>query len=118
MTFTRGKKTVLSPEEVCSIIKACSLGDVTELKFRDLSLKREPTALRLASNLYPVAEITESQHNEQTKRSVEAEEFKIREDQIRELAISDPLAYEQMLQNGELEGIDDDGDDATDLSSD
>jgi hypothetical protein len=98
----------LSSEEVCSIIKACGESHITELKFRGLELRRDPAPVLQLANTYPVTEITETQHNKQTANSIETEEIRLKADQIRELQISDPLAYEQMLARGELEDADDD----------
>lgn len=119
MSSMKAEISSLSSAEVCSIIEACSKGQVTSLKFQGLELKRETPVLSFAPNQYPVTEITESQHKQMTKESIEAAEIETREMQMRELALTDPLAFEEMLAKGELEGNqDDEYDDDGDLPTD
>lgn len=113
----------LSCGEVCGILKACGEAKVTKLKFRDLEVEFDqtvaPPALPVApivdrpplSN--PVAEITDSQHEKQSKASLEQAEIVLREAQIAELQITDPLAAEELIRNGELEEEDERDEDGT-----
>lgn len=111
----------LSSVEICNIIKACSECGVATLTFQDLSISFH-SKLPLAPNgeikteggqqnpplpvpVKPNSEvkISESQHEEINKATLEEEERALREEQIAELHITNPLAAEEMIMNEELE---------------
>lgn len=109
-------KSSLSSQEVCDIIKVCAETQALELKFDGLHIRFgtkakdnpplvEPDPLTKSNS---DAEISEKQHAQLTKDSLEDDELRTREDQLAELLITDPLAAEEMLRNEELEDADDD----------
>ncbi len=62
----------------------------------------------------PVAALTEAQHDKQTEDSLLRSELLTRDEQLSQALIEDPVRFEEMLRNGELDdGVDasDDGDD-------
>lgn len=106
----------LDSAEVCVIIEACAKHGVVELKFHDLELKfgkqtEQGTGLPLNPGdnvaLPPVAVMTEKDHEKNTESVLEEEEISLRENQIAELQIDDPVAAEELIMNGELEDVDD-----------
>jgi hypothetical protein len=122
---------VLSPQEVCSIIEVCGKAKVTLLKLGDLHVefgtKTEPPALRYQPpNLWadldqriasldtahpstPAAAMAESLKKE-NERALVSDEMTFKRDQLAMLTIEDPVALEEMINNGELDEDDDLGD--------
>jgi hypothetical protein len=128
---TRPTETRLSREEVCSILETSAKIGVLELKFGDLHAtfgrpaRQEDGRGPLAP--YPfvqqphappsVTALTEKEHQEQNSTALEADEVRLREEQLARALVEDPVAYERLLRDGELtDGIhdvdDDDGDDS------
>lgn len=99
--------------DVCSIISTSAREGVTVLKFRDLRV--EFGFKPLASSPYPLstpaaiptAEMVAPLQKKEEEHSTELDELELRERQIEELLLTDPLAAEEMIRLGELE--DDDG---------
>jgi hypothetical protein len=122
---------VLSAEEVCSIIEVCGKAKVTLLKLGDLQVEfgkqTEPPALRYQPpNLWadldqriasldtahpstPAAAMAESLEKE-NERALVNDEMAFKRDQLAMLTIEDPVALEEMINNGELDEDDDLGD--------
>lgn len=116
----------LDTEQVLSIMESCARHGVTTLKFRDLEFTRgpqapqatepEPAANDATQVLTPDATMSESQKpNEKAPvplEDFEQPELELREDQIAELQLTDPLLAEQMMMSGELQDAGtNDGDD-------
>lgn len=109
-TNRMGEKYCLSVAEVCKIINISSKVGVSEISYGDLSVKfgrsTEPgpdgshTGHRLAS--LPVKNITDEQHETQSKASLEAEEVLLREEQLARALVEDPVRFEELLRNGDL----------------
>jgi len=104
-------KTDLSTQSVCSIIETCARYNVAKLQFRDLMLEfgqkpEQPPPGRTTATT--VADMTEQEHQEQTKQALAEDELSLREQQLEELKITDPAEYERQIRDGELE--DDDAD--------
>ena len=120
-TNSNRPKMVLSTDEVLRIIQTCAASGAIELKFNGLEIKfgagkPEPAPSPGESpsqtvQVPAVAEMTEIQHTEQTKKAVEKDELLLREQQMAELMITDPLEYERQVNQGELE---DDTDESAD----
>ncbi len=101
----------LSSSEVCLILKECANAGVLELKFGTLSVSfgkspkgqdiLEPREHVVAPK--PAAEMVEVNHKQQTKESLAQMECELREDQIAELLITDPLEAERLIAEGDLE---------------
>lgn len=117
-------KRPLSSEEACLIIETSAKAGVTELKFGDLHVRFgkpaeqivgmtivDPYPVHQAPQSPSVKDLTEEQHQNQTKQAIEAEEIRTREDQLARLLVEDPEAYEKLLRDGELTDAVDDADD-------
>lgn len=106
-------KNNLSSEAICVIIESCAKHGVAELKFQDLHVKFGKSAIQELgpqNSNSPEAEISEEQHEEQTAHAIEKDEVDLREEQLEELFLTDPMAAEEMLRNGEFEDADEFGD--------
>lgn len=108
MNLKSGKAS-LTVDEVCRILDASARTGVSLLKLGDLHVefgRKEPEPSRVPSPLrpdaIPAAEMAVLQLKEQN-RSTELDELQLREDQIAELLLTDPLAAEEMIRNGDLE---------------
>ncbi len=115
------KSALLKAEEVCRIISTCSRSNVSVLKFRDLYVKFGPTPIRgvkvqnctsesppenfsfaAPDPSAPEAEISENAQRIDTE-TLERDELDLRETQIQESVITDPLEFEKGLASGDLE---------------
>lgn len=95
---------VLNAAGICSILEASALAGVRVLKFAGLEVEFGPKAepLPLAYRYPPSAEITEPNHEKQSRESVEMDELMLRENRIQDLLLEDPLQAEQLIADGEL----------------
>lgn len=113
----------LSMDDVVRIIEASAKCGVTVLKFRDLKVSfGKPTEPEVvlpgdpANNSAAMVEApTEQQLQTQGQNAFAKSELELREEQLAELAITNPLEFEKLLNQGELEDdTDTDGDNSTD----
>jgi hypothetical protein len=115
------KSGLLKADEVCRIISTCARSNVSVLKFGDLYVKFGPTPIRgkkdtkvsfespsenfTAAAPDPIA--PEAEISENAKRidaeSLEKDELDLREMQIQESVLTDPLEFEKGLASGDLE---------------
>lgn len=104
---------MLSGSEICKIINACAKKGVSKLQLGPLLVEfgqqnqtSAPSPVKLA---FPENVIQEQE--KESKNALEAEEINLREQQIAELQLTDPLKFEEMLESGQLEpgGDQDDG---------
>lgn len=112
----------LSADEICRILEASAKAGVRVLKFGTLEATFEPSGVvpptatdQRPAPPTPAAEIAEPNHERQTRESIELDELALREDQVGELLLSDPLEAERLISEGELgdnERRSDDGEDA------
>ncbi len=126
------EKMSLTSDDVCAIIEASAKNEVSVLKFGDLHIEFGMNATQLRKLFpppdYPVsvgplsplsqppspagAAIPETQHDKMNKNAIENEELRLREEEIANAIIENPLLAEELLREGELEDDDDgDGDD-------
>lgn len=100
----------LSGEEICKILDSAAKSGVAVLKYGSLEMHFAP----LAGARYtypapgPASPVTEPGNviQEQAKEEEHAlatEEIRTREEQFSELLVTDPLKYEQMLENGDFD---------------
>lgn len=110
----------LSTEEVCDIIRSSASFGVSTIKFRGLEINFGPQAK--IETLYPITQappqksdnnLSAEQHAKNDEEALHQNERELRELQISEMLIENPLAAEEMIRNGELEDADD-GSDAGD----
>lgn len=103
----------LTAHDVCLIIKECGVAKVAKLEFCGLRLEFGPSAGQAvpdyasahvfqAPTPTPETEISEIQRKEAEKAFVK-DEVDVREDQIAELLVTDPVEAEKLLIAGELE---------------
>lgn len=113
---------MLAPDQIVGIIKACAEHGVHSIKFGNFEMQIGPKANLGATTVVveppstpeksSVAEMTAKQHAEQNAKSIEEIEISMREQQIAELLVTDPLAAERLIESGELHDVDDEsGDD-------
>lgn len=113
----------LSTDDVVRIIEASAHCGVLVLKFQGLMVsfgkQVEPASIVLPGDMaannhaLPVVEApTDQQLQTQSHAALERDEMELREEQLAELAITNPLEFERMLNQGDLEddtnGSDDD----------
>lgn len=110
----------MSTDDVVRIIETSAKCGVTVLKFRDLKVSfgkpTEPETVLPggpANNSAAMVEApTEQQLKTQDQNAFAKSELELREEQLAELAITNPLEFEKLLNQGELEDdTDTDGDD-------
>lgn len=104
----------LDCSEVCTIIEVCAKSGVAKLKFGDLSVEfansQTVNSRHLSNN--PEAEISETQHEANTKEAVTQGEHDFRDEQVAHALIENPMLAEELIRDGELEDADDEpGDD-------
>lgn len=114
----------LSVSEVCSIIEVCGKAKVTSLKLGDLQVEfgsqapsppplmhesspwapfiPQARALASASPSTPATEIADTLAKE-AERALAQDELNVRKDQLAQIGIENPVAYEEMINNGELD---------------
>lgn len=113
----------LDSTEVCVIIESCAKHGVTSLKWGALEISFTPSGKRPEETLaneqagadlaikahqtIPDAEISDKRHAENNKDALELNEIELREEQLAELQITDPLAAEQLIRDGDLEDVND-----------
>lgn len=110
------KNNTFTAAEISEIIRQCSAQGVTELKYGDLHLAFRPKIEMEMGEQNPSrhqtkpteAAISDEQHDKQSKQSLEKDEMDLREQQIAELHITNPLLAEQLMVEGDL--VDDDSD--------
>jgi hypothetical protein len=88
----------LSSSDIIDIIRASYESGVRELEFQGLrvSFEEKPKPLEMV--------ITAAPHTpESLERDLEENEFEVKQKMLDELMISDPLKYEELLTQGELE---------------
>lgn len=132
MTSRGAEKRCLSSEDVCSILETSAKAGVTKLLFRDLHVefgtKSEDQVIDLTKlqlldypvvqqnrGSAPVGELTEKQHDSLKKDSLEDEEMRLRQERLALAMVEDPVLYEQLLRDGELNDDVDSADSEDDL---
>lgn len=119
---SEAKSLALSSDDVVRIIEASAKCGVGVLKFQDLMVsfgkQVEPEVVlpgNPANNSASMVEApTEQQLQTQGQNALEKSELELREEQLSELAITNPLEFERLINQGELEDDTDiDGDDPT-----
>lgn len=117
---SRPKNLGLSTEQVIQIMEASARCGVLILKFQGLYFqfgkKTEPVPAppggpteHAPKNL--VAEMTNNQHQKLAAAALEQSELELREEQLEELKITNPVLYEELVNQGELDEDDADSDD-------
>jgi hypothetical protein len=108
MTKPKTPKTTLDASDICAILKACGEHGVAELKFGDLQVvfppkwgswpgQRPLTPASSSDNA-----LSEAQTSIVAAETLEKEAISLKEDQLAELLLTDPLEYERLESEGEL----------------
>jgi len=97
-------KINLSTKQICAIIKLCNKAGVSSLSYEGLNI----TLHRNESNekapiSQAVGQTVPLPINTQSER-ITKDELNAKDIELEELYLTDPLAYEEMLIRGELEG--------------
>lgn len=114
------KKLGLSTDDVLRIIEASAHCKVLVLKFQGLEIEfgkqvepdptpGSPRTSALPKTPPPVAEMTVKEIKELAKEALEQGELEFREALVEELKIVNPVLYEELIRQGELEDDTDDG---------
>lgn len=110
--MARNSDRALTTLEVCDILKSCAENHVSSLLWRELevtfhqSVKPVPPTGEIGESAAP---LTQTQHDEFARQSIERDEISLREEQNANLPIESPLEYEEQLRGEDLE---DDADDS------
>lgn len=119
------EKMSLSSAEVCSILLTSASAGVSELKFGHLHVKfgrpvetqvgigfpSYPFVPQTAPASAPVTDLTEAQHQQQAKESLEDDEIRVRQERLERAMVEDPVLFEELLRQGELSDAVDSADD-------
>ncbi|MFA9263201.1 MAG: hypothetical protein ACEQSB_07770 [Undibacterium sp.] len=89
----------LDVESVCRILKTCHESGVSELTFAGLKVKFGVPATASEEMLAPVSPVVA---HEIEAEAIAQAESRIREDQLANLPLENPLAFEELLAQGEL----------------
>lgn len=111
--------TKLNVKNVCEIIKACGSAGVSKLKFGDLELefhiREEKQEITQTIPMYSVSH-TYQDDNSQGPESdsvspelLQKQEAELKQQEVSEMLITDPAAYEELLFSGALTNEDDRG---------
>jgi hypothetical protein len=105
-------KSSLSAEEVCRILAQCARARVRVLQFADLYVRfddlpgeiqvRGPENVKLPQVQHPDTEISAIQ-TQTEKQAILQDEIAIRQEQLTQMFIENPLEAEKMLLSGEAE---------------
>ncbi len=88
----------LSVDEVCRLVKVCARFGVREFSLGNLTFKlgQEPNTFFTPSSATGKSEAVEQDY-------VNKQEIKMKEDELATMLVTDPLAYEQLMEQGDLE---------------
>jgi hypothetical protein len=89
-----------TPQEVCDIIKACAASGVARIEFGPLKVEFGLQQSALPTPIEPIdPRITARAEQE----AVESAEFRMKQDQLSTMLLSDPAEYERLMMIGDLE---------------
>jgi hypothetical protein len=94
----------LSGQELCAIIEACGKAGVRIVKLPGIYLVLGPRPASPAS--LAVAREAGPDHRAQNNEALALDELAVKEERMRMLMIEDPLEYERLLKDGELDESD------------
>lgn len=117
MSSTVSKKSLLSFQETCSIIKLCGESRVAELKIGDFHVTfHKPVGegpetvvkphAETAITTQPDAEISDEQRKQLEKHALLEDEIRLKEDRLDQMLIESPSEYEELQAQGDFENED------------
>lgn len=98
-------KVAFKVDEVCAIIKECGKAGVREFSLNGMkiSLGGEYAAYQTPEPIYTaIPEAIREAANAQTKQANAEEEQLIKQDELDQMLIEDPIAYEEAIRRGDL----------------
>lgn len=93
-----------SIKELCAIIKQCKAGGVTHFELKDLKLEFRAETPEKRDALPPTPEQLKAAKEYESEIFLEHEK-RIRTEELSQLRLSDPEAYEDLVARGELENV-------------
>lgn len=94
----------LTSKDICNIIKQCSYSGVTHFNFGDLQISFKQSQLKAEENsITPGTEILGDELSQAEETATIQNEVQTREEQLEEMLLTDPLQFEELIRNGELE---------------
>ena len=97
------KKSSLSVDDVCRILKASEESGILKLKFQDLEIERaNPMFGQFSHPTHAENAILPETHKKQNEEQILVEELRQKERELEELLITNPHEYERMMADGEL----------------
>lgn len=102
-------ENLLSGDEICKIIEACSKRRVSKLEFGPLKLDFQPPVHACVNKAPGPAQPDSNPENilreqeQKSKEAIEEEEIRLREEQIAELWLTNPAEAERLMELGELQ---------------
>lgn len=98
-------KTGLSGEDLCKIIETCAKKGVSSVKIGDVEVvfqAKVPTATGPENKPIILTPKVMQEFEAYQQKAIDTREVLTREQQISELMLTDPLAAEELMQNGDL----------------
>lgn len=95
-------KTKLTAKDACDIIGVCRRWGVAELKFKDLSISFAKMGEIQADAFTTPTLVDQPEKIADDKSFLEAREKQIKEEELANMAIEDPLKYEETLLGDDL----------------
>lgn len=102
----------LKSKDICNIIRVCSKSHVSRIKMGDLEIefrgsgieKQVPVTIAEATNCEKPQNL-EASYATVEEEVIEQEGVKLREEQLLQMAIEDPVEYEKLIASGDLEDM-------------
>ncbi len=101
------EKNTLSAESIVDLIKISAASGLTSLKFGDLQLEFGPKKIPDASTASRTEIPDEKAIAQLSKEALEDQELALRQEQIDNMLVEDPLRAEELIAQGELVPDDD-----------
>lgn len=96
------KNDPLKIEDICLIIKTCSSHAVKKISYKGLSIDFYTNVATPVIEPAFVSEELQQKQDSQAREALSSDELQVREEELSQLAIEDPVRYEKMLMSGDL----------------
>lgn len=111
------QKSSFTADELCLIVDTCVRRGVKSLRVGDLFLEFQSASPVDTSQIPQVMslgneralDLTDKEHEELRRAHLESEEVRLKEERVAQMILEDPIGFERMLENGELEEMIEDG---------
>ena len=96
-------KTSFDTTDITSIIEACSLNGVAKFSYGGLELSfLQIDKAPITEPVFVRSEISGAQES-QARSSLTKEEFSMKQEQLEQMLLDDPIEYENLLRNRDIE---------------